>query len=181
MAGSARRPAGDPRRERRTAEGKAILVSLPAGGCGAGAPASAPPCDRCEARCCRYFALEIDRPVTPEDHEKVRWYLVHEGTSVWVDEGRWFLEMRNACRHLGADSACRIYENRPRICREYGAPPSPDRCEFFEEDLAFDLRFDDAEAFDAWSREVLRMRERRLRGRREARARRAGRPTEAIA
>ncbi len=177
MARTRRTSREKPLRDRRAAETGAVVLPLSGAAGGAGDP----PCDRCEARCCRYFALEIDRPATPEDHETIRWYLVHEGTSVWVDEGRWFLEVRNECRHLGADFTCRIYDARPRICREYGAPGSPDRCERFERDLEFDLRFDCAGAFEAWSREALRAREERLRRRREARRRRAAGPREAIA
>ena len=140
-----------------------------------------PPCDRCTARCCRYVALEIDRPVTPEDHDRIRWFLVHEGIVVWVHEGDWYLEARNPCRQLRADQTCGIYETRPQLCRDYGAPETGDRCEYFDGELRFDLFFDGPEAFEAWSRETLAKRERRLEKRREAYRRRTERTREAIA
>jgi Fe-S-cluster containining protein len=139
------------------------------------------PCHLCTGRCCRYVALEIDRPVTPEEHDQVRWYLVHEGTVVWVEKGSWFLEMATPCRNLTATGACGIYESRPGICREYGSPASEADCEYFEEGLAFDLRFETAEAFEAWSREDLARSEERLRRRRERRRARHAPPREATA
>lgn len=149
-------------------------------GRGDGTPAS-PPCDRCAARCCRYFALEIDRPVTPADHDRIRWFLVHERTAVWVEGGDWYLEVRNECRSLERDGKCGIYATRPHVCREYGMPESEDRCEYYEDELSFDLLFESAEAFDAWSRETLRAREERLKRRREKRRRSPDLPREAIA
>jgi Fe-S-cluster containining protein len=140
-----------------------------------------PPCDRCTARCCGYFALQIDRPVTAEQYDQIRWFLVHEKTAVWVEEGDWFLEVRNPCRKLTTDHSCGIYATRPDVCREYGAPGAEDSCEFDGQGLSFDLYFDTPEAFEAWSREELARRDARLAKRRERRRARASRPEEAIA
>jgi len=101
------------------------------------------PCEACDAKCCRYFALEIDKPKRRGDFEDIRWYLCHEAVEVFVDDGKWFLEVRNRCRHLDESHRCRIYADRPRLCREH----SPEDCEGrsgagFEHDLVFR---DDAE------------------------------------
>lgn len=109
--------------------------------------------------------------MTPRDHDQIRWYLLHENVSVWVQDGAWHLEVRVPCRHLEPDNRCGIYERRPDLCREYGWPEGT--CELFEDDLRYDLYFDSAEAFEAWSRRELEKRERRLARRRE-RARAAG-------
>ena len=132
-------------------------------------PASGPPCHDCTARCCKYFALEIDRPSTPRDHDHIRWYLLHEHVAVWVQEGSWFLEIRTPCRHLLPDNRCGIYETRPQICREHGWPEDDDThpCEYFNSEGGFDLHFETAEAFDLWSQPELARRERRLAARRE--------------
>lgn len=82
-------------------------------------------CARCGGKCCRYFALPIDTPKTRRDFDDVRWYLCHEGTMVYVEEGEWYLEVRTVCRHLDERNRCRIYEHRPAVCREH----SPDDCE----------------------------------------------------
>ena len=83
-------------------------------------------CEFCDAKCCRYFALPIDKPSTFEEFDYVRWYLLHEGASVFVEDGDWFLLVHSPCKELGPDNRCRIYETRPQICREY----STTRCEY---------------------------------------------------
>jgi Fe-S-cluster containining protein len=142
-----------------------------------------PPCHLCTAKCCKYFALEIDRPNTPQDHDQIRWFLLHEGIVVWAQDGDWYLEVRNRCKHLQADGSCGIYDTRPQVCRDYGMPEIEGPCEYFTEDLEFDLFFDTAEKFEAWSRNELERREARLKRRREAyrRSRRRADSVEAIA
>ena len=139
-------------------------------------PAKGPPCHDCTARCCKYFALEIDRPVTPRDHDHIRWYLLHEQVVVWVQEGSWFLEIRTPCRHLLPDNRCGIYDTRPQICRDHGWPEDDDShpCEYFNGEDAFDLHFDTAEQFELWSKPELEKREKRLAKRREAAQKKKG-------
>jgi len=148
-------------------------------------PEHGPPCHRCTARCCKYFALEIDPPRTPKEHDYIRWYLLHQHVVVWKQGREWFLEVRTPCRHLQPDNSCGIYESRPQICREYGWPdkdaPEEDPCEYFSPETGYDLFFDSAEAFDAWSRPALLKRERRLAERRARAAARRSRDTKAIA
>ncbi|MCA9442282.1 MAG: YkgJ family cysteine cluster protein, partial [Candidatus Omnitrophica bacterium] len=79
-----------------------------------------PPCDKCPAICCHYFALEIDKPKSKTAFDQIRWYLLHEKTHVFIDEGSWFVQIWNPCNHLQPDNRCGIYETRPEICREYG-------------------------------------------------------------
>ncbi|NQT50487.1 YkgJ family cysteine cluster protein [bacterium] len=76
-------------------------------------------CGTCDGKCCRYFALEIDKPTSKRDFEDIRWYLAHENTRVFVEDGEWHLEVQNVCRHLDGDSRCRIYDDRPAICRDH--------------------------------------------------------------
>lgn len=156
------------RGRRRPAPSESGLVLLTGAGKG-----EAPPCQRCPARCCKYFALEIDRPTTPKDHDQIRWYLLHRDVVVWVQDGEWYLEVRNRCRELLDDDRCDIYETRPEVCREYGWPVGS--CEHYEEDLRFDHHFESAEQFEAWSKVELEKRERRLARRRERERRRRGR------
>ena len=46
-------------------------------------PAGEVLCQYCTAKCCRYFALPIETPESLEDWEFVRWYLLHEGATVF--------------------------------------------------------------------------------------------------
>lgn len=112
-------------------------------------PKAGGPCHLCNASCCRYFALQLDTPEDPQDYDHIRWYLMHEGVAVWVDDGDWYLEIRTPCRHLQPDNTCGIYLTRPQICRDYGLP-GDDPCEFFTKDLEYDLYFPDDSAFDRW-------------------------------
>lgn len=107
------------------------------------------PCHLCTASCCRYFALEIDKPKTKRDFDHIRWYLMHEGVVVWAQDGDWYLEVRTTCRHLQQDNTCGIYETRPQICRDYGLP-GEDPCEYFTQDLEYDIFFSNDADLEAW-------------------------------
>lgn len=133
-------------------------------------PKDGPPCHLCTARCCKYFALEIDTPKDREDYDFIRWYLMHQHVVVWRDEGDWYLEVRTPCKNLLPDNKCAVYDTRPQVCREYGWPDeeSPEvPCDYFNEGLDYDLFFDDAETFWAWAEGELAKREARLAKRRE--------------
>lgn len=97
-------------------------------------------CDYCNAKCCRYFALPIDTPDTLKEFDFMRWFLLHEKASVFVDEESWYLLVHTVCKHLQPDNRCGIYETRPEICREY----STDNCEY-DEDSTYEKYFETAE------------------------------------
>ncbi|MEM0926387.1 MAG: YkgJ family cysteine cluster protein, partial [Planctomycetota bacterium] len=48
-------------------------------------------CDHCTAKCCRYFALPIDAPSTRKDYDYIRWYLLHDRATVFVEDESWYL------------------------------------------------------------------------------------------
>ena len=83
-------------------------------------------CNYCSAKCCKYFALPIDTPKSAKDFDYIRWYLLHERATVFVDEGTWYILVHTRCRHLQADNLCGIYFTRPQICRDY----STENCEY---------------------------------------------------
>lgn len=78
-------------------------------------------CEHCAAACCRYLALPLDKPTSARDYDDMRWYLMHEGITVFLEEGDWFVQFATKCKNLGADNRCSIYETRPDICRDYKA------------------------------------------------------------
>lgn len=87
-------------------------------------------CQRCGAACCRYVAIEIDRPTAKTDYDHVRWYLLHVGVTVFIDhDNRWFVEFETPCRELKSDHLCGRYRERPRICRSHG--DEDESCEYF--------------------------------------------------
>jgi uncharacterized protein len=84
-------------------------------------------CARCTAACCQYVSTEIDTPTTRADFDNIRWYVMHPGVRVYMDdENCWFVQFMSRCQHLGADNRCQIYETRPQICRDL----KPTECEF---------------------------------------------------
>jgi len=96
------------------------------------------PCEECNARCCRYLAIEIDTPRTAADYDDIRWYLLHRRVAVFIDhDGVWHLEFRSPCEALGKDNRCKIYDSRPRICRKHG---EENLCEFHASPYAVYMR-----------------------------------------
>jgi Fe-S-cluster containining protein len=82
------------------------------------------PCEGCD-HCCRYVAIEIDKPTTKKDFENIRWYLLHRSISIIIDwEGAWLIQFDTPCEWL-QDGKCTHYALRPEICREY----DPSECE----------------------------------------------------
>jgi len=79
-------------------------------------------CQECEAACCRYITIFIPQPTDKEDFDNIRWYLCHEGVSVFQDdELDWAVIIPTDCKMLNRDHTCKIYEDRPEACRDYSA------------------------------------------------------------
>jgi Fe-S-cluster containining protein len=97
-------------------------------------------CDYCTAKCCRYFALPIEEPGSEQDFDFMRWYLLHDRASVFVEDDVWYLLVHTTCKHLQNDYRCGIYHTRPQICRDY----STDNCEY-DEDAVYEMYFETAE------------------------------------
>jgi Fe-S-cluster containining protein len=95
-------------------------------------------CDRCTGLCCRYFALPIETPEDGEDYDDIRWYLCHKDITVFVEDGDWYINIKNRCRHLSEkDYQCRIYNKRPKICRDYTIKD----CDLVEGEYDYELHF----------------------------------------
>jgi len=95
-------------------------------------------CDECTGLCCRYFALPIETPEDKADYDDIRWYLCHKGITVFVEDGDWYINIKNKCKHFSEkDNHCRIYGKRPRICREY----SHKDCDYVEGEYDYELHF----------------------------------------
>ena len=107
-------------------------------------------CDFCVAKCCRYFALPIETPTVRQDFDYIRWYLLHEGATVFVEEGSWYLLVYATCKHLQHDNRCGIYTTRPQICRDY----STKNCEY-EDDWVYERYFETPEQVEEYVEAVL--------------------------
>ena len=107
-------------------------------------------CSYCGAKCCCYFALPIDTPDCWEDFEFIRWYLLHDRATVFIEEDCWYLLVHNRCKHLRDDNLCGTYANRPQICRNY----TTDRCEY-EDHWVYDHYWETAEQVEEYAEAVL--------------------------
>ncbi|NQU38815.1 MAG: hypothetical protein HQ523_02575 [Lentisphaerae bacterium] len=106
-------------------------------------------CAACGSRCCRYVALEIDRPTCKRDYDHIRWYLMHGGVDVYLDhDRRWYAEVANRCERLADDGRCMGYDDRPQICRKYGS--TEEGCEFTSDVEPHKVRFSKVEDYEAW-------------------------------
>ncbi|MBN1788125.1 MAG: YkgJ family cysteine cluster protein [Sedimentisphaerales bacterium] len=94
-------------------------------------------CSQCTGLCCRYMALPIETPEDREDFDDIRWYLVHRGVSVFVEDGDWYLNIENRCKYLSKDHRCKIYDKRPQICRDHKIKD----CELTHDEFDYEMYF----------------------------------------
>lgn len=107
-------------------------------------------CEKCNGKCCRYVAIEIDTPEDLKDLENIRWYVLHKNINVYVDANyQWHIEFLTPCENLGENNLCQIYDKRPKICREY----NPDEC-LFHNDYEEKYTFRNLEDVDKYIKEV---------------------------
>ncbi|GEM_PF-258813 len=113
-------------------------------------PPGVSPCMFCSAKCCRYLAVQIDKPTSRRQFDYLEWFLLHEKTAVFVERGSWYLLVYTPCQHLRADNRCGIYERRPMICRSYNTR----RCEY-EDDWVYEMLFETAEQVREYAEALL--------------------------
>ena len=94
-------------------------------------------CAQCDGKCCRHIALQIDEPEDADDFNDIRWYLCHRGVQVFVEEGKWYLQVYARCRYLDENFRCMNYEKRPNLCRSY----KTGNCEGKKLDFDYELHF----------------------------------------
>lgn len=110
-------------------------------------------CEHCTAKCCRYFALPIDSPDSWKEYDYMRWYLLHQRASIFVEDGTWYLIVHTPCRHLQPDNRCGIYDTRPEICREY----SNEDCEY-EDSWCYQRYFELPQQLEEYAEAVMPLR-----------------------
>lgn len=104
-------------------------------------------CTDCNAKCCKYVTVEIDTPTCKRDYDTIRWYLIHQNIRVLLDNyNTWHVEFLTPCNYLTSDNTCRIYTNRPKLCRDY--PDDETYCE--NEDKPYAILFSTVEEFDRY-------------------------------
>ena len=108
-----------------------------------------PACAKCTGLCCRYFALQLDTPKDWDDFDNIRWYLSHEHTTVFVEDGQWFLNINNKCRYLSEDNhRCQNYAMRPKICRGY----TTKNCDIVSDEYDYEMHFTNDKQMEEYMR-----------------------------
>ena len=108
-------------------------------------PGALVPCTEC-GKCCTYVAVGINAPTTPRLATDILWYLYHDRVYVYRDgAGEWSVHFETRCRQLGDDLLCRVYAERPHICRAF----DNETCEVNSPEGRV-LTFTTPEAFLAW-------------------------------
>ncbi len=115
-----------------------------------------PRCKKCNARCCRYYCFQIDSPDTFEEFDNIRWYLMHDNTTVHIDlAGDWYIKVDNRCKNLveppGGGHACKDYANRAFVCRQL----SPARCDFARGHYSYEELFTTPQELEVYARRML--------------------------
>ncbi len=90
------------------------------------------PCDKCPALCCHDLVLPIQKPKTDDDVFELKWELQYDTVRVFVRSHRWYRIIKARCMYLTRDNLCRIYEKRPRRCRELNPPDCERFGEFYD-------------------------------------------------
>jgi uncharacterized protein len=76
-------------------------------------------CTEC-GKCCTYVGIEINAPDKKRYATDILWYLYHQGVYVYRDgDGEWSVHFETRCRNLDDALLCRIYAERPHICRDF--------------------------------------------------------------
>ena len=102
-------------------------------------------CGDCD-KCCKYVALEIDKPEDKEDFDQIRWFLAHKNVWVFLDhDNSWNIQFNTICEKL-ENGKCSIYEKRPTICRSY----TQDTCERHGGGKAYKKMWTKIESFEDW-------------------------------
>jgi len=103
-------------------------------------------CEGC-SDCCRYVAVEVDRPTNKRDYSDYFWHLMHEGVALYIGHDRtWNLEFVSRCTRLNERGQCSDYDNRPSICREY----SLETCTTHSEGAYYRYKFHSPEELKAY-------------------------------
>jgi Fe-S-cluster containining protein len=104
-------------------------------------------CTEC-GKCCTYVGVGINAPSRPRYATDILWYLYHQNVYVYVDgEREWSVHFEARCRNLGDDLLCRVYAERPHICRTFDNRT----CEA-NDPVEGAIEFHGPEAFLAWLR-----------------------------
>jgi Fe-S-cluster containining protein len=73
-------------------------------------------CEECGAGCCRYTLLKIDKG----EADTIDWWKTIGAEFLCeTDVGEVAYKRHTPCQHIGDDNKCKIYADRPKVCRDF--------------------------------------------------------------
>jgi Fe-S-cluster containining protein len=111
-------------------------------------------CAKCPALCCKNLSIRILRPRTRAEINDLRWQLHFDTVKIYIRGGRWYQLVEGRCVYLDDRDRCRIYSERPEICRRHNPPD----CEFFGE--FYDIMIETPAELEAYLRKEQKLRRR---------------------
>lgn len=117
-------------------------------------------CAQCiESKCCRHITEPMDAPRSLRDFDMILWQVSHKNVHCFKDKTGWYLSVFSSCEHLTDKGSCKIYHQRPFICREH----SNLECEFdSSRDSYSQLYFTNHKEFDDYCRKRFKRWDRRF-------------------
>lgn len=77
-------------------------------------------CEECKQECCSNVIIEIDEPETIEDWDDIKWQVAHKNVRVIKDnDDDWCIEFLTTCDEMDENGKCKVYEKRPKMCRNH--------------------------------------------------------------
>ncbi len=85
-------------------------------------------CAVCDGACCRYVIIDIPtEPRSKNRFDEIIWFLFNPHIKILKEGRNWSVLVMGKCRNLDDKNRCRIYFNRPDLCRAY-PEPADDGC-----------------------------------------------------
>ena len=107
-------------------------------------------CLECNQECCRSVVVEIDEPETEREWDDIRWQVAHKNVNVFLDnDDDWCIEFFTDCEQLDENGRGKIYEKRPRMCRDH----DPESCEVNGDGRYYKLIFRSIEDVEKYLKE----------------------------
>ena len=93
--------------------------------------------EKCTKLCTQsYCCITINQKIENIDYDQMLWQIAHDNIELFVagNPPQWFLLVHTRCSKLNEYNLCTIYEDRPKVCKEY----SNVGCEY---DMPLDEKF----------------------------------------
>lgn len=104
-------------------------------------------CSDCKSMCCYDLTMEIDRPKTKEDLNKLKWFLHFKHSYIFIYQKKWYHLIKSECRYLDKTTFfCKNYKDRVDMCRKHNPP----QCERYSK--WYDYMFSDKDVLDSYVR-----------------------------